>query len=81
MSTLNTPPRVFISYSWTPESNMEKAIGLAHRLYEDGAYVIMDIWDLHEVHDKNAFMERMVNDQTIRSVGNVHLWRRKLNIS
>ena len=68
MSTLNTPPKVFISYSWTPESNKKKAIELAHRLYEDGIYVVMDIWDLHEGHDKYAFMERMVNDQTISKV-------------
>ncbi|WP_438589193.1 toll/interleukin-1 receptor domain-containing protein [Duncaniella dubosii] len=68
MSELNTPPKVFISYSWSPEQNKDKAKELAERLFSDGIHVIMDIWDLQEGQDKYAFMERMVNDETINKV-------------
>jgi TIR domain len=41
---------------------------LATDLRESGIDVILDKWDLKEGHDANAFMERMVADDTIQKV-------------
>lgn len=60
--------KVFISYSWTPENNKKWVEQLAHRLEKDGVQVIIDFKDLRLGHDKYAFMERMVNDVTIKKV-------------
>lgn len=61
----NPSPRVFISYSW---SSSEFVLGLAKRLTADGVYVVIDKWELREGYDLNAFMERMITDQTIDRV-------------
>ena len=60
--------KVFISYSWTPESNKRWVEQLVHRLEMDGVQVIIDFKNLKLGHDKYAFMERMVNDGTIKKV-------------
>ena len=59
-------PKVFISYSWTPEENKEKVLELAEKLR--GIHVVMDVYDLKEGQDKYKFMEKMVNDQEITRV-------------
>lgn len=60
--------KVFISYSWTPESNKKWVEQLVHRLEKDGVEVVIDFKDLKLGHDKYAFMERSVNDKTIKKV-------------
>jgi len=66
-ATLDTP-KVFISYSWKPISNKQKALELAKRLANDSVHVIIDEWDLGEGQDKYQFMEQMVNNSDIRRV-------------
>ncbi len=63
-----TSPKVFISYSWHPEENKERVELLARRLMDDGIYVVIDIWDLHAGQDKNAYMEKMVSDESVDKV-------------
>lgn len=60
--------QIFISYSWTPESNKRWVEKLVHRLEADGMSVVIDYKDLKLGHDKYAFMERIVNDDTIKKV-------------
>ncbi len=60
--------KVFISYSWTPESNKRWVEKLVHRLEADGIQVVIDFKNLKLGHDKYAFMERTVNDDTIKKV-------------
>lgn len=64
----STITKIFISYSWNPESNKERVSDLAKRLVNDGIHVVIDIWDLSPGQDKYHFMERMVNDSTISKV-------------
>lgn len=63
-----TRPRVFISYSWSPEANKQTVLALAERLMSDGVHVIIDEWDLHEGQDKYVFMEQMVQNPDINRV-------------
>jgi hypothetical protein len=65
MTTTTTAPKVFISYSWKPATNKQKALSLAERLTGDGIHVIIDEWDLQEGQDKYKFMEQMVNNPEI----------------
>ena len=65
MSTNSKPPKVFISYSWSPEEHAQMALDLATRLVKDGIEVVFDKWDLRIGNDTIAFMERMVHDSTI----------------
>lgn len=60
--------KVFISYSWTPESNKKWVKQLVHRLEMDGVDVIVDYKDLKLGNDKYAFMERMVSDESVSKV-------------
>lgn len=57
--------KVFISYSWKVQ---EKVIELANRLIANGIDVLIDVYDLKEGHDKYAFMEQSVNDETVDNV-------------
>ena len=57
-----TPPKVFISYSSLCK---KKAVDLADRLLDNGVDVVIDVYDLREGMNKYAFMQRIVNDQTI----------------
>ena len=61
-------PKVFISYSWTTQQHQEMVKEWADRLLADGVDVILDIYDLKEGHDKNAFMEKMVADKDVTHV-------------
>lgn len=61
-------PKVFISYSWSSPAHKERVKTIADRLLSDGVDVIIDIYDLKEGNDKNAFMEKMVVDKTITNV-------------
>ncbi|CAM8118920.1 SEFIR domain-containing protein [Klebsiella pneumoniae] len=61
-------PKVFISYSWSSPAHKERVKAIADRLLGDGVDVIIDIYDLKEGHDKNAFMEKMVIDKSITNV-------------
>ncbi len=60
--------KVFISYSRTPDYNKKWVERLVHRLESDGIEVVIDFKDLKLGHDKYAFMERTVNDNTIKKV-------------
>ncbi|MFM0674044.1 toll/interleukin-1 receptor domain-containing protein [Paraburkholderia sediminicola] len=61
-------PKVFLSYSWSSPEHIAWVEDLAKRLREDGVDVIWDRWDLREGHDANAFMERIVIDESIGKV-------------
>lgn len=63
-----SPPRLFISYSWSSEDHEFWVIELATMLRESGIDVILDKWELKEGHDSIAFMEKVVTDSTIRKV-------------
>ncbi len=61
-------PKVFVSYSWTPAQHQQKVIEFAKQLSADGVHVIIDVWDLNTGQDKYHFMERMVNDSSVKKV-------------
>jgi len=61
-------PKVFLSYSWSSTQHKDKVKEWADRLISDGIEVTIDIYDLKEGHDKNAFMEKMVSDEDISHV-------------
>lgn len=63
-----SPPRLFVSYSWSSQDHELWVIELATRLRESGVDVILDKWELKEGHDSIAFMEKMVTDPTIQKV-------------
>jgi hypothetical protein len=63
-----TPPKIFISYSWTSPEHVNAVIALAERLVSDGVDVLLDKWDLKEGQDKYAYMEKMVVDATVSKV-------------
>lgn len=67
-STSETGKKVFISYSWVPESNKEWVRKLAQKLEQDGVEVVIDYKDLRLGYDKYAFMERIAVDETIDKV-------------
>lgn len=62
---VSTPPKVFISYSW---SSSARVLELAERLMANGVDVILDKWDLKEGNDKYAFMEQSVNNPDVDKV-------------
>ncbi len=61
-------PKVFISYSWSSIAHQQLVQSWAEQLVADGIDVVLDIYDLKEGHDKFAFMERMVTDETVTHV-------------
>lgn len=61
-------PRIFISYSWVPESNKQWVTNLATRLRDDGVDVVLDQWDLKPGQHAIEFMQSMVNDPSIGKV-------------
>jgi hypothetical protein len=63
-----TPPKLFISYSWSTDDHQKWVLDLATELRESGVDVILDKWDLKEGHDAHAFMEKMATDPEIKKV-------------
>lgn len=61
-------PKVFISYSWSSPGHQAVVKQWAEQLAADGVDVVLDIYDLKEGHDKFAFMERMVGDDSVTHV-------------
>lgn len=67
MTEIKTP-KLFVSYSWTTPEYEDWILNLATELRESGVDVILDKWDLKEGDDANAFMERMVTDESVDKV-------------
>jgi len=63
-----TPPKAFISYSWSTPGHRNRIRSYAERLVSDGVEVVLDQWDLSEGQDKNSFMEKMVTDKSVSHV-------------
>lgn len=63
-----SPPKLFISYSWSSSEHEQWVIDLATQLVESGVDVILDKWALKEGHDTFAFMEQMVTDPSVSKV-------------
>lgn len=61
-------PKVFISYSWSSPAHQALVKQWADQLIGDGIDVVLDIYELKEGHDKYAFMERMVTDESVTHV-------------
>lgn len=61
-------PKLFISYSWSSPEHEQWVLKLATELRENGVDVILDKWDLKEGQDADAFMEKMVTDDTVKKV-------------
>lgn len=62
---MDTPPKVFISYSWSSIPHREWVENLARHLIENGIDVLLDIWELELGHDTNHFMESIKRDKSI----------------
>ncbi|WP_226035411.1 TIR domain-containing protein [Aquibacillus saliphilus] len=60
--------KVFISYSWAMPGREDWVLDIATRLTNDGVHVVLDKWDSAEGQNLNAFMQRSVNDPTIKKV-------------
>lgn len=65
---MSSPPRLFISYSWSTSEHEQWVIDLATELVNSGVDVVLDKWDLREGHDSIAFMEKLVTDPSISKV-------------
>ena len=63
-----SPPKLFVSYSWSNPTHEQWVLKLAQELAELDIHVIIDKWDLKEGYDAHAFMERMVTDPEIKKV-------------
>lgn len=61
-------PKLFISYSWSSPEHELRVLKLATELRENGVDVILDKWDLKEGQDADAFMEKMVTDESVKKV-------------
>jgi len=68
MNTVNQPPKVFISYSWSGAEHEQFVIELATALRTHGVDAILDKWRLQPGQDKYVFMESMVTDPTVTKV-------------
>ncbi len=67
MATVKSP-KVFISYSWTPEENAKKVIKIAEELENHGISIVLDKRELRLGNDLYAYMERIVLDESISKV-------------
>ena len=65
---MSSPPKLFISYSWSTPEHEQWIVDLATGLVNSGVDVVLDKWVLREGHDSIVFMEKMVTDQTITKV-------------
>lgn len=66
--SISSPPKVFLSYSWSTPEHEQWVIQLATELRESGVDLIFDKWDLREGHDAYVFMEQMVTNTEIQKV-------------
>lgn len=67
--TLISPkPKVFLTYSWTPEENCVKVMELIQKLESDGIEVTYDKKDLKPGQNINYFMEQKINDPAFDKV-------------
>lgn len=64
----NEHPKVFVSYSWTTPEHEAFVMELAESLVDSGVDIIIDKWNLRNGQDSYAFMESMVNDNSISKV-------------
>ncbi len=64
----DTPPKLFISYSWTSPQHKQWVLDLATKLRGNGVDALLDTWDIKEGQDVIKFMEGMVTDSTINKV-------------
>lgn len=65
---MSSPPKLFISYSWSTPEHEQWVVDLATELVNSGVDVVLDKWALREGHDSIAFMEKMVTDPLITKV-------------
>ncbi|MCJ9701718.1 SEFIR domain-containing protein [Bradyrhizobium sp. SHOUNA76] len=63
-----SPPRAFVSYSWSSPDHERWVIDLATQLVESGVDVVLDKWNLREGNDAYKFMESMVTDAEVTKV-------------
>ena len=65
---MTTPPKLFVSYSWSSAEHEDWVLELAKSLTECGIDVILDKWHLRDGHDSIKFMESMVTDKSVEKV-------------
>lgn len=63
-----TPPKLFISYSWSSAEHESWVLDLAKSLVESGIEVLLDKWQLRDGHDSIKFMESMVTNMDVKKV-------------
>lgn len=63
-----TPPKLFVSYSWSNADHEAWVLDLAKSLVESGIDVILDKWHLRDGHDSIKFMESMVTNPDVHKV-------------
>lgn len=63
-----TPPKLFVSYSWSSAEHEIWVLDLAKSLVESGIEVLLDKWELRDGHDSIKFMESMVTDADVQKV-------------
>jgi hypothetical protein len=63
-----TPPKLFVSYSWSSSDHEAWVLDLANELAGAGIHVILDKWDLREGQEASEFMEKMISDPTVTKV-------------
>jgi hypothetical protein len=66
--TTETPPQLFISYSWSNADHESWVLDLARSLVELGIEVLLDKWQLRDGHDSIKFMESMVTNADVKKV-------------
>jgi len=59
---MNTPPKVFISYSWDSDEHKAWILNLAKQLLANGVDVTLDQFELSLGKNLSHFMERAVAD-------------------
>ena len=65
---MQAEPKVFVSYSWTSKAHQDWVVSFAEQLQLNGVETILDLWELSEGDDVNAFMERVVTDPAVSHV-------------
>jgi hypothetical protein len=62
MNAADTPPTVFLSYSWDNEEHKAWVKKLAARLRSDGVSVVLDQWELQPGDRLPIFMEAAIRE-------------------